>query len=90
MAAQWGLNENRNKKATSFQELNEQAKKQQGEGGLAGMAGMEDLLNGALNDPKLMEEMAGLGAQMGEAMEMLMRFTGCEKTRIFQLTQSPI
>ena len=74
--AQFGLG-NKRKKAASFEELNEQAKAMQdgkmgGAGGMPDLAAMQEMMGG---DPKLMEQMAGMGAQMQEAMEMLSKMS---------------
>mmetsp|Transcript_35624 Transcript_35624/g.102776 ORF Transcript_35624/g.102776 Transcript_35624/m.102776 type:complete len:257 (-) Transcript_35624:1275-2045(-) len=62
--AQFGLGK---KKGGSFQELNEQAKKMQdgGDGGLDLSKLMGDI------DPKMLEDMAGLGSHLEEVMKLL-------------------
>ena len=77
------------KKGSSFQDLNDQATKEQ-EGGLAGMGDMgdlakmfegvdmsqmQDLWKNAMNDPETMKQMEAMGGKFGEAMEELSKMT---------------
>ena len=64
-AAQFGVAGGK-KKGSSFQELNEQAKKMQDDGGMGDLSKlMGDI------DPKMLEEMVGLGGQLDEVMKMM-------------------
>lgn len=60
--AQFGIGK---KKGGSFQELNEEAKKMQDGPGLD----LSNLMGGI--DPKMLEDMAGLGSELGDVMKVL-------------------
>jgi len=65
VAAQFGVAGGK-KKGSTFQELNEQAKKMQDDGGLGDLSKlMGDL------DPKMLEELSGLGSQLDEVMKLM-------------------
>lgn len=67
VVGQFGVGGNR-KKGGSFQELNEQAKKMQ-DGGFGDMPDLSKLMGDL--DPKMVEELAGLGEQFDEVMQLM-------------------
>lgn len=69
VVAQFGVAGGNRKAGGSFQELNEQAKKMQAGGGGGDLGDLSKLMGDL--DPKMLEEMAGLGAQFDEVMKMM-------------------
>lgn len=81
-AAQFGVP--KKKQGGSFEELNEAAKKQQQDGGagmnldaLAGMdpSAMQKMMEEAMADPALREQMEAMNANIGDAMEQLSKMS---------------